>query len=587
MDYSKLKMDQLREQCRINKLSTEGKKDDLLKRLLASDIKKTNPLAFTDIVETDNSIENNKQQKSATLFINVKASNLPFYFNAGVIYPLALEESVIYRNENRKKDVFSQFEEYIILSEKSLNKFEDDDVLVEIIINGLKVDKIDNEQLMFSGDPIPLSRIKSIVFPTTVSKNTFISSVKTFPDSFIPESLCYVTSNNMDSVQIDLNSISLPQNNQISEWKIRLKKFDRLMGMFSFMKNAGIFFAERDNSYQEYTTTYFSALSLINSQIKTISTKDLGLYRYILFPFDIEQTNVQRVLFRQILDTIHNDIDFDLDIAQKIIEKSLASNLASEEEAKELRQILEYFNKLNQHQVAYKDLLFVDIIRKNYPILSLLYLAKFSNKSRQHTDKQAVRNSFIFHEAQFSKSLTEYLLGILGLYYGYKTMIREDTNLKLIDNVFSMLAEKQQSIKFKLTSTLDRVIIESIFNFCRTDKTLSEDYPFLKVDQENSRQPVDFPTWGAFDYQSNEIFVCQTRITMVDRKNKSNRIIELVEKEYSGNVNGNSLLVHYLLSNYGISKEIIIELMKLHVNKLNVEEMIQLIKIDQTRKNNR
>jgi hypothetical protein len=428
MNYKKLNKEQLKEQCSLNNISPIGRKDELIKRLTQLETNRNSQLEFNSTIEVVSLREESKISQE-NLFIQLKASNLAYYFNYGVIYPLALEESEIYKNENRKKDLFTQYSEYIILSPAIINSFEDDDILVEIITKNLKIKSINNSTLSYIGEPIPISRIKNIYFKTVIAQNTFISSVKTFPDSFIQEQLCLISPMSFPIQKEDLSKIELPHNLDLVEWKIILRKFDKVMGMFSFMKNAGVFFSEIDNSYQEYTQNYFCALSIINTTVKTQSTKDLGLYRYILFPFEIEASTVQRVLFRQIMDSIHNDLSFDLKLANKIIQEALASHLATADEEKELKLILDYFKKLEQHQIAYKDLLMVDIIRKNYPVLALLFLSKFSNKSRQHTDKQAVRNTFILHEAQFNKSVTEYLLGVLGLYYGYKTMIKQDTNL--------------------------------------------------------------------------------------------------------------------------------------------------------------
>lgn len=586
MNYKKLNTEQLKEQCSLNNISPIGRKDELIKRLTQLETNRNSQLEFNSTIEVVSPSEKSKISQP-TLFIQLKASNLAYYFNYGVIYPLALEESEIYKNENRKKDLFTQYYEYIILSPAIINSFEHDDILVEIITKNLKIKSINNSTLSYIGEPIPISRIKTIYFKTVTAQNTFISSVKTFPDSFIQEQLCLISPMSFPIQKEDLSKIELPHNLDLVEWKIILRKFDKVMGMFSFMKNAGVFFSEIDNSYQEYTQNYFCALSIINTTVKTQSTKDLGLYRYILFPFEIEASTVQRVLFRQIMDSIHNDLSFDLKLANKIIQAALASHLATLDEEKELKLILDYFKKLEQHQIAYKDLLMVDIIRKNYPVLALLFLSRFSNKSRQHTDKQAVRNTFILHEAQFNKSVTEYLLGVLGLYYGYKTMIKQDTNLNTADNTFASISEQLQSIKFRLTSPLDRITIESIFNFCKTNKTISEEYSFLNLQSSKKQSTFSLPNWGAFVYSDNSYTVCNTKITIVDRKHKSEDLLNVIDRNYSDRISDKSLLAHYLVSNFGLNKKTLLDLVKANISKLNLDELAQLIDLDQIQKNNR
>lgn len=586
MEYKKLTIQQLKDLCTKYNLSVEGKKDLLLKRIYDFELKKNNESSYN---RPSNEIfkAEEKRTTASTLFIQLKASNLSYYFNSGVIYPLALEDNEIYKNENRKRDIFTLFQEYIILSNTVINSFDDDDALVEIITTNLPIVNIENTELLYVAEPIPLSRIKNIFFRSGAARSTFSSSVKAFPDSFIQDQICSVVLSNIETQKVDFKKIELPPNVHLTEWKITLRKYDKVMGMFSFMKNAGIFFAEKENNYQEYTTNYFSALSIINSNVKPQATKDIGLYRYILFPFDIDVSNVQRVLFRQILDTIHNDTDFDLVLAQRIIQQAIASHLATAEEEKELTIVLEYFHKLEQQQITYKDLLLQEVIRKNYPIIALLFLARFSNKSRQHTDKQAVRNTFILHEAQLSKSVTEYLLGILGLYYGYKTMIKQDTNLKLSDSSFSALSEQQQSIKFKLESTLDRFTIESIFNFCKLNQTVSDDYSFLTINSQKSQQSLSPSKWTEFDYVDSSYTLFNTKITVIERRSKSARFIEMIDRIYPESITAKSHLLHHIIVNYGIDKKSLLELVKANIGKINPDELMQIIELDKLQKNNR
>jgi hypothetical protein len=598
MNYKKMKIEELKSICKTNSLSTTGKKEELVKRISDWEYNKENLLAYNNTAEdiTNNNLVEEPKEISSPLFrkntqcIHLNASNLPFYFNCGVIYPLALEESEIYRTENRKRDIFTQIPEYIILSQKPINSFQDDDVLVEIITDGLSVKDITGLALSYLSEPIPLSRIKHIWFKNTNAKNSFLSSIKAFPDSFVHESLCEVLSANIKPEAIDFSTIDLPYNIELNEWRVVLKKFDKVMGMFSFMKNAGVFFAEKENHYQEYTQNYFSALSIINTNLKISSpggNRDSGLYRFILFPHEIEVSNVQRVLFRRLSDTIHNELDIDLTHAISIIQEALVSNLATPEEAKELNVILDYFVKLSRHQIAYKDLLLIEVIRKNYPVLALLFLSRFSNKSRQHTDKQAVRNTFILHEALFNKSTSEYLLAMLGLYYGYKTMIKEDTNLRLTDSYFSVLTTQQQSIKFKFATTLDRVTVESIFNFCRFGKSVANDYSFLNIPTPYNQLAFSASKYGSFDYTDHSFDAFNTRVTSIERRSKANRFLDLIEKSYPDKVSYRSPLLHFLISTFGVEKKVLLDLLKANMNQLNPEELAQVIDLEQRQRNNR
>lgn len=568
--------------CDEKGLSNSGVKIELIERLRASNNNTDIKIEFNNL--NDNVLIEKKEVQ--TLFIQLKASNLFYYFNSGVFYPLKLEENQIYKEENRKDDLFNYFPEHIILVNKPINHFNDDEILVEVVINELKINQINKFELYYVEDPIPISRVKSLVFKTAQIAKSFLASANTFPDSYIPEELCRIQSMNFEFIKIDLSQIDIVTNNELNKWKYQLDRFDKIMGIFSFMKNSNIFSSSKDNNYQEYPNGYITLLSLINNSIIPIDQKDLGLYKYILFPLEIEKSNVSRILFRQIIDVIYQDFEFDYEISKNIIDSTIDSKISTNDERKDLELILDLLTKLEKHQISFKDILVLEIVRKNYPILALLVLTKFSNKSKQHTDKQAVRNLFISNEFNFNKSITEFLLSILGLYYGYKKMIKSDTNLKITDMNFNSLAEKQQSIKFKLETNLDRLCIESIFEFCKFGEIQNYDYSYLKITKVKPYNKKLFKK-ANFEYLDNSFIFCDTIITSIKRINKIDNVLKLIESSYPNFIDNNSVLVHFLFNNGLINKELILELVKINSNKLVYDELIDLIEFDKKRNKSR
>jgi hypothetical protein len=99
--YSNLKSEELKKICASRGLSVIGKKEILVKRLVSFDQKSENAgqLSINDYVEEAFTTKNELK-----FYIHLKSQNLSRYFNAGIIYPLALEESEIYLNENRCDD---------------------------------------------------------------------------------------------------------------------------------------------------------------------------------------------------------------------------------------------------------------------------------------------------------------------------------------------------------------------------------------------------------------------------------------------------------------------------------------------------
>lgn len=581
MDYKKQKLEKLRELCQSYDLPTEGKKDDLMKRLHEFEDRKLRRLEFdrnsssAQLTLTDEVVD--------TLFIKMKIENLPRYINAGVIYPLKLEANIIYKEENRKWDQFNLSESYIPVLKFPHGEFQDDDVFIEIFSRGLNIEKLKNRSLFFLTDPLPISRINKIYFKSDTLRASFASSVKVFPDIFIPDTLLAIIDVNLNLGEKLETDYPVSINNSLDEWKESLARYDRILGMFSFMKNVGIFFSERDNQYQQYTPAFFSALGIINSTFGKFNLKEPGLYHYILFPEEIEESSLQRILFKQILVTIYSNEDFSISTAKKIIEQILSKGSAIDPERKEFEEVFNFLNQLQNHQATYNNIFAKESIRKNYPLLALLFLCRFSNKSRQHTDKQAARIFFISNEIQYSKGLSEFLLAVLGLYYGYKTMVKEDTNLKLKDPYFLNLANKQQSIKFRLNARIDRVIIESIFNWSQTRKVENDPFHFLIAKETQKRELVKTWKWGGFEYEDKSLEILNTSITIIERRSILNVLMQEIERNYPPTISGSSILAHYLIHSLGIDRSILFAILNANREKIDINKLIDVIQLDKKR----
>jgi len=577
MNYGSLKKDELKNLCRKNNLPTEGIMKELISRLNEFEINKNADSLFPSappIIKTD------YQNHPITLFIHIKASNFPYFLNLGVITCLSLIENNVYKDENRKKDILSYFPEYLILSKKPIGVLEEVDVMVEIDVVDLDFKETTIEGLYYLADPIPLSRLNGLIFRSISAKNLFLSSMKSFPDSFIPDTFCFVSGSNPNGINFDFNSITLPINDRLEFWTTKLRQYDKILGMFSFMKNTSILYAENENYFQEYSNGYFYAIGLINNFQQIEQGRDNSVFRYILFPNEIDPSNVQRYLFIKLLNAIygHNDLNFDISI--KILNEALNSNLATKDEERDLYTFIDNFNKLNRQQITFRDLLQTEAIKKNYPILGLLFLTQFPNKSKSHTDKQAVRNIFILNLNSLNKNTSDYLLGLLGLYYGYKNMIKEDTNLRFADRIYLKFADELQSIKIKKFSRFDKVVIESIFNFCKHGKPLSAEYIDLQTKQINTAKQIKRYDENGFDYVESYISVYDTEIITVERKNKFEILFDSIVKIYPAVISGRSFLLHYLISKFGVERNLIIDVLKTNIKSIKFEEIEKIADLD-------
>lgn len=588
MYYKGLKKNELIDLCKERGLDTSGKINDLVSRLLRADNAKGDIFTQADPEVNVKPTTTIKTTTKENLYLHLQSSNLSNYFTFGYFYPLALEESEIYKNENRAKDILSAFEEYIVVAKTPINTFENSDVLVELVLNGVQLNEFESSELFYVAEPIPVSRVKSIYFKSATAKETFLSSVKTFPDSFIPSSICEIlTGENEQPVEIDLDKVKLPKNENLAGWKDKLELFDKVLGLFAFIKNTSIFYAERENKFENYSSGFFSTLNLINPINRLTIYRENVYLRPLLHYRNLEINSAQRVIFKSVIERVYANKSFDLKTAIEILENSISNENYKNGELTDIKEQIDLFKQLDKLTVSYKELLQKEVIRKNQnlPALALLFLSKFPNKSRQHTDKQAVRNAFIQNEFAAPLNIAEYILGFLGLYYGYKSMIKEDTNLKFSDNTFEHLAANSQSIKFKLESYFERFIVESAFQFVVQQKVLNETFDFLNWSGEISdSKPTSIAPNFQFEYFDKSTYLMGQTILSIVRQDKTEKVFERIANQYSDKIENTSYLTAFFAKYFSLDKWHILDMLKKNRGRYPMNELEDVIDIDSKNK---
>ena len=409
--------------------------------------------------------------------IQVKLDNTAMYFVHGLIYPLNFEESKVYREQNRKYDYFNDNPNSILLAKGVVNDFIESDVLLEVVLKANEIAELEKvDEVALLGAPLPISRVTAIYFANDSAKKSFLASIDIFPDAFVPEGLCYIIPEGIETVLFSGKTVNVSAKR---DWKLILERFDRLMGLIAYVRNTAAFYASTTNEYIDYTPGYFNLLSLINSYDGG-SSKENAFFRWIIHPENIDIDNkLARYQFREILKAVYSGIEFDIDWALKLIEESVAfeKQTESSEQSKSIFKLLLDYKKLKND---YRTLLAHPLISGNIPITILIFLVKFPSKSLGHSDKQALKNYFRSRDCVLERSTAESVFAVLGLYYGYKNLVKED-KIEIADPFFSRLAMENSQIKFRLDSFLDRFTVESIFEFCKRGfERLVESFEFLK-----------------------------------------------------------------------------------------------------------
>jgi hypothetical protein len=507
------KIDDLRKECEDKGLLTSGNFKELKERLKTYEAQEK-----SDLFRAMNADGNRQAASFAladnTFLVQMKLANLFMYFVHGYMYPLNLETSIIYREQNRKADLLTQFADYIPLSKGVVEDFDETLVLIEVILTSDEVKSLVHiDNLQFLNGPIPISRIGALYFANNSAKTSFLASVDIFPDAYVPKDLCQIIPEKIETLKL---LISEPASESPTRWQNTIALYDRLLGMIAFLKNTALFYTNRSNEYLDYAPSYFQVLSNINNY-EDVQQKDNSFFKWIINPEAIEiDGKVARFQFKEILKAVYADVEFDIDWSVQLLENSAAFE-QSKEGVDQLREIVKIFFDYKKLRIDYRALLSHPLVQKNIPITILIFLIKFPNKGMSHSDKQAVKNYFKSNECTIERSVAEYIFATLGLYYGYNNMVKED-RFELFDPYFNGLARDNGQIKFKLDSFLDRFTIESIFQFSkRNGERLKDSFDFLANIKSTVSSKLQPPHSFEVEYVDQSFLKFGKRITSFRR----------------------------------------------------------------------
>ncbi|MEI6066157.1 MAG: hypothetical protein WCP96_02360 [Methylococcaceae bacterium] len=349
-------------------------------------------------------------------FLPIKSVNLAHYMSKGCICPANYLK-------NRSQDIQTKFENCLLLSN---TKFTDQtNCALEIIFNNpLEEPRKISENFFLFDSPLPISRIKKIIFQDEKKKITTSFNISSGA-AFLPDNL----------VEID-SSLEATNSNQISnlnlegvdkDWNTELELFDKLLGGFSLMSIAG-------NEYQNYPLNYFNTLSVINSLIK----KEF-INQAIPVNNDFEWAIINTSKHGKLHNTIYSKID-----ANIIEEFARKDSIA-----------------LEKNNGKYM----LDKIPRDSKTYLVAILASYGDGARLTID------NFIsdFVSNKFPDEKKEGIALIFGINKGYEAF----RNKYKTENF-------EVDIKFKLDSQLDYYTIESIYQFVFNNK--KDNYSFDYID---------------------------------------------------------------------------------------------------------
>lgn len=168
--------------------------------------------------------------------------------------------------------------------------------------------------------------------------------------------------------------------------------------------------------------------------------------------------------------------------------------LLNTEEQKIVYECYEQLGKPTGRKKVLPELL--KIKDKIYYQIAVIYLYhnKFSN------DKENLKNS-INSEIAFNQA--EFILALLGLYYGYK-ILRPLELISIKEKQFSSLIGEEQTIKFRLNSELDYLTIETIYQFTFNSKSDNTTFEYLPSPQAKISHNLDSFTSPIFRVETSK-----------------------------------------------------------------------------------
>ncbi|MBG0782042.1 MAG: hypothetical protein H0S84_07225 [Bacteroidales bacterium] len=344
-----------------------------------------------------------------SFYIPINSGSLAHYFSKAIILPAKYFT-------NKPEDIQNRFADSLLLSESKW--VGNCDCSIEIVLTDAEVKelaKVSNRFYLYN-TPIPISRVKSVVFLDAKQKETTIWNINSGA-AFVPDGIVSVEKNRDIDILSDTEIEAGNDFKSTAEVSDKIKRFDIILGGFAFMRLGG-------KSFMNYSENYFSTLSYFNKLVEeqTLNAaKEKGLKfsnKYIgLFSKQESEWSKWQQYIYQNLD-------------------------AQEIEALAEKEGIRVEKKLG--------LLKIDSINPSSHLYELAILATYGDRKNKSADNLVtdLSNGTIAPEKVEDVSI------LFGLNNGYSKLRN-----KYKDPV------KDNNVKFTLESKLDYYIIESIYQF--------------------------------------------------------------------------------------------------------------------------
>ena len=361
----------------------------------------------------------------------------------------------IYLGDEIEKDVQSKNPNFLVLSDGYFNELDEHQILLELILTKtekLKLKKV--VDIYYMDFPLPITRIKKIYVQNVLIKNHIMINMDTSEKGFLSDRLFDVFQDNKAIFFDQKSLIELKDDAKENDYSIKMRIFDKKLGMFSFMKNTNIYYTNDTGIISNYSDNFLSTFKECLDN-KLDSSKLLSVL--------IENDKFKTLLF-----------------SDKQIDKEFIEEIYSEIQDLEVKKI---FSKVFEPNNVLKTMpLLLEKKAFFYYLICLVYYFRQKDSNKKDNFKIDIRNLI-------PENLAEISLAILGIYFGYK-ILRANETIDLNNKVYKQIFGNVFNIKFKLDTKFDYILLEILYitTFC---KEININFEYLEY-PKNKKNNISF-----------------------------------------------------------------------------------------------
>lgn len=359
--------------------------------------------------------------------IQIHRIKLKDYINSALILP------DIYLGKECEKDIQSKNKNFLVFSDGYINELDETQILIDVILTKSEIQKLHQCGEMYYADfPLPITRIKKIYVQDKIVQKHILATIETSENGMLPKTLFDIYNTKEKKLFLKKEYQSLNDDVKSDDYTNSIKLFDKRMGMFSFMKNTNLYYADNQKIVSNYNSKYFTIHKLLENQ-------------------DYHELNMIE----------NNPILKEILYSNKLLDKDILISIAETIEDNETKELFLGYLKPTGGRSIIKE--FAKNGQILYYLIGLIWRFKQKDDSNKLDNlKSDIQDLIPYEEAELS-------LAILGLYYGY-SKLRSHEEIIINDAVFKAIFGTEFNIKFEMDTKLDYITVESLYLLCFSKK---------------------------------------------------------------------------------------------------------------------